>query len=253
MRTVTITGTRETGHKSLAEYADLFEQYLEPFVPAAHFYLGGAVGIDSLALLWLADRTTAAITVVAPGTLSQQPAEAREAVARTRGPHHRDRGARSGRAPVTGLPRTEPVDGRPHVDDHRVPSRLGAVDRHLADDPLHSRAEKAATDRAGVATHRRGLRHYGRMGNRAAGAATLKRLRHGRGLSLAGTARALSQTAMALHQPRLPAVASVQRSVARWESAAPTLPDERYQLLLAHLYARTPAGEMSVGPGSDLG
>ncbi|MFJ1798899.1 hypothetical protein [Streptomyces sp. NPDC088180] len=90
------------------------------------------------------------------------------------------------------------------------------------------------------------------MGNRAAGAATLKRLRHSRGLSLAGTARALSQTAMALHHPRLPAVASVQRSVARWESAAPTLPDERYQLLLAHLYARTPAGQMSVGPGSDL-
>ncbi|WP_308370384.1 DNA-processing protein DprA [Streptomyces sp. McG3] len=85
MRTVTITGTRETGHKSLAEYADLFEQHLGPFVPAAHFYLGGAVGIDSLALLWLADRTTAAITVVAPGTLNQQPAEAREAVARARG------------------------------------------------------------------------------------------------------------------------------------------------------------------------
>ncbi|MEU6044284.1 hypothetical protein [Streptomyces griseus] len=90
------------------------------------------------------------------------------------------------------------------------------------------------------------------MGNRAAGAATLKRLRHSRGLSLAAVARALSQIADALHQPRLPAVASVQRSVARWESAAPTLPDERYQLLLAHLYARTPAGQMAVGAGSDL-
>ncbi|MEG9547437.1 hypothetical protein V5N34_05010 [Streptomyces baarnensis] len=90
------------------------------------------------------------------------------------------------------------------------------------------------------------------MGNRAAGAATLKRLRHSRGLSLAAVARALSQIADALHQPRLPAVASVQRSVSRWESAAPTLPDERYQLLLAHLYARTPAGQMAVGAGSDL-
>ncbi|MEW2067878.1 hypothetical protein [Streptomyces sp. NPDC007346] len=90
------------------------------------------------------------------------------------------------------------------------------------------------------------------MGNRAAGAATLKRLRHSRGLSLAGAARALSEIAVALHRPRLPAVASVQRSVARWESAAPVLPDERYQLLLAHLYARTPAGEMPVGTGSDL-
>ncbi|MEU2070185.1 hypothetical protein [Streptomyces anulatus] len=90
------------------------------------------------------------------------------------------------------------------------------------------------------------------MGTRAAGAATLKRLRHSRGLSLAGVARALTRTAVALHQPRLPAVASVQRSVARWESATPTLPDERYQLLLAHLYARTPAGQMAVGAGSDL-
>ncbi|MFI8161454.1 hypothetical protein ACIF6I_19825 [Streptomyces microflavus] len=90
------------------------------------------------------------------------------------------------------------------------------------------------------------------MGNRAAGAATLKRLRHSRGLSLVAVARALSRIADALHQPRLPAVASVQRSVARWESAAPTLPDERYQLLLAHLYARTPAGQMAVGAGSDL-
>ncbi|MFF4081013.1 hypothetical protein ACFYZN_16655 [Streptomyces sp. NPDC001777] len=90
------------------------------------------------------------------------------------------------------------------------------------------------------------------MSDRAAGAATLKRLRHRRGLSLAGVARALTRIAEDLHHPRLPAVASVQRSVARWESATPTLPDERYQLLLAHLYARTPVGQMAVGPGSDL-
>ncbi|MBM7058131.1 MULTISPECIES: DNA-processing protein DprA [Streptomyces] len=85
MRTVTITGTRQTGHKDLAEYADLFEQYLNPFARAAHFYIGGAAGIDSLALLWLADRTSAAITIVAPGTMDRQPAEAQEAVARSRG------------------------------------------------------------------------------------------------------------------------------------------------------------------------
>ncbi|MFF2535485.1 hypothetical protein [Streptomyces cyaneofuscatus] len=85
MRAVAITGTRKTGHKSLTEYANLFEQYLGPFAPAAHFYIGGAVGIDSLALLWLADQTPASITIVAPGTMSQQPAEAQEAVARTKG------------------------------------------------------------------------------------------------------------------------------------------------------------------------
>lgn len=85
MRTVTITGTRKTDHKTLTEYDALFAQYLGPFAPAAHFYIGGALGVDSLALLWLAGRTTAAITIVAPGTMSRQPAEAQEAVARTRG------------------------------------------------------------------------------------------------------------------------------------------------------------------------
>ncbi|MFJ9621136.1 hypothetical protein [Streptomyces sp. NPDC101181] len=85
MRTVTITGTRRSGHKTPAEYADLLEHYLGPFTQGAHFYIGGATGIDSLALLWLADRTSAAITIVAPGTLGRQPAEAQEAVALPRG------------------------------------------------------------------------------------------------------------------------------------------------------------------------
>ncbi|MET9924090.1 MULTISPECIES: hypothetical protein [unclassified Streptomyces] len=85
MRMVTITGTRRTDHKALTEYDDLFARYLGPFAPAAHFYIGGASGVDSLALLWLAGRTTAAITIVAPGTMSRQPAEAREAVTRARG------------------------------------------------------------------------------------------------------------------------------------------------------------------------
>ncbi|MFB7296477.1 hypothetical protein [Streptomyces rubiginosohelvolus] len=85
MRTVTITGTRRTGHKTTAEYADLFELYLGPFAQGAHFYIGGAAGIDSLALLWLADRTAAAITIVAPSTMGRQPVGAQEAVARSRG------------------------------------------------------------------------------------------------------------------------------------------------------------------------
>lgn len=92
----------------------------------------------------------------------------------------------------------------------------------------------------------------GDVEDRAAGAARLKELRHHRGLSLAAVARALTLLAEKLHQPTLPAVASVQRSVARWEAARPTTPDERYQLLLAHLYARTPAGDVSLGPGSDF-
>ncbi|MFE4667262.1 hypothetical protein ACFRI7_33355 [Streptomyces sp. NPDC056716] len=90
------------------------------------------------------------------------------------------------------------------------------------------------------------------MEDRATGAATLGRLRRQRGLSLSGLARALTAMASDLHQPALPAVASVQRSVARWESARPTLPDERYQLLLAHVYARTPGGDTALGGGTDF-
>ncbi len=83
MRTVAVTGTRNTGHRSPAEYADLFADYLGPFADA-HFYIGGAKGIDSLALLWLAGNTQAAITIVVPGRVDQQPAEARQAITRSR-------------------------------------------------------------------------------------------------------------------------------------------------------------------------
>ncbi|MEU9315740.1 hypothetical protein [Streptomyces sp. NPDC048295] len=89
------------------------------------------------------------------------------------------------------------------------------------------------------------------MDNSTAGAA-LKRLRVRRGLSLADMARALTQIAQGLGVPRLPQIASVQRSLARWESRSPTMPDERYQLLLAHLYATTPGGSRALGEGSDF-
>ncbi|WP_309029338.1 hypothetical protein [Streptomyces alfalfae] len=84
MRTIAITGTRSTGHRSLDEYAGLFASYLGPFSPDALFYIGGAKGIDSLSLLWLAGNSDARIVVVVPGTVDQQPAEARQAIARTR-------------------------------------------------------------------------------------------------------------------------------------------------------------------------
>ncbi|MER5257413.1 hypothetical protein [Streptomyces sp. NPDC002855] len=84
MRTIAITGTRSTGHRSLDEYAALFGEYLAPFGANAHFYIGGAKGIDSLSLLWLAGNSDAQITVVTPGTIDQQPAEARQAIVRCR-------------------------------------------------------------------------------------------------------------------------------------------------------------------------
>ncbi|MBB4794944.1 LOG family protein [Streptomyces nodosus] len=81
---MTITGTRSTEHRPLTEYADLFTRFLSPFAPSAHFYIGGAKGIDSLSLLWLADNTNSGLTIVAPGTVDQQPAEARQAITRAR-------------------------------------------------------------------------------------------------------------------------------------------------------------------------
>ncbi|WP_406341294.1 hypothetical protein [Streptomyces sp. NBC_00648] len=92
------------------------------------------------------------------------------------------------------------------------------------------------------------------MHDKAIGAAALKALRRRRGLSLAETARALIAIAEEIGQPRtsLRTVAGLQRSVARWESAHPPRPDERHQLLLAHLYARTPTGQIALGPGSDF-
>ncbi|MGW2708089.1 hypothetical protein ACWC4J_03700 [Streptomyces sp. NPDC001356] len=90
--------------------------------------------------------------------------------------------------------------------------------------------------------------------DRLVGAATLKRLRLARGWSLADLARAIIGTAADLGQPLDASVASVQRTVARWESrTAPILPGDRYQLLLAHLYARGADGQTSLGAGSDLG
>ncbi|MGW5657484.1 hypothetical protein [Streptomyces humi] len=89
--------------------------------------------------------------------------------------------------------------------------------------------------------------------DRPVGAATLKRLRLARGWSLAGLARAIIAKAAELGQPLDVSVASVQRTVARWETGkGPILPGDRYQLLLAHLYARTADGQTSLGAGSDF-
>ncbi|MGW6054431.1 hypothetical protein [Streptomyces sp. NPDC055189] len=84
MRTVAITGTRSTDHRGLDEYTSLFGCYLGPFVDDAHFYIGGAKGVDSLSLLWLAGTSDAQITIVTPGTVAEQPAEARQAIVRSR-------------------------------------------------------------------------------------------------------------------------------------------------------------------------
>lgn len=72
---VTISGTRATDHRPEHDYTRLFGHYLEPFLRSAdvHLYVGGALGIDTLALRWLMTRTEARITVVVPGTVADQP------------------------------------------------------------------------------------------------------------------------------------------------------------------------------------
>ncbi|WP_131740352.1 hypothetical protein [Actinomadura roseirufa] len=78
---VTITGTRSTGHQPPENYRALFERYVRPFGGDARFFVGGASGIDSLCLRWLASETDAELVVVVPARLGDQPADARHAVA----------------------------------------------------------------------------------------------------------------------------------------------------------------------------
>lgn len=81
-QTVTITGTRSTGHRALTEYQEMFEEYVRPFAsPGVRFHLGGASGIDSLCLLWLAAKTETEIVVAVPAMFADQPADARHAIA----------------------------------------------------------------------------------------------------------------------------------------------------------------------------
>lgn len=87
------------------------------------------------------------------------------------------------------------------------------------------------------------------------GSNLLRHLRESRGWSWADLARALRETAGQLAVTSLTdrRVASIQRTVARWESPTDsTSPGERYQYLLAHLYARTASGTFALGPGSDF-
>lgn len=93
------------------------------------------------------------------------------------------------------------------------------------------------------------------MVDRDVGARLLRQLREGRGWSWADLARALRDTARRLAvAPFMDRqVSSIQRTVARWESVAErTCPGDRYQFLLAHLYARTRTGDVSLGPGSEF-
>lgn len=89
--------------------------------------------------------------------------------------------------------------------------------------------------------------------DRQSGAGALRRLRLSRGWSWSDEARVLRGLARGLHFARIASttLASIRRTVARWESGE-TTPGEQYQVLLAHAYARTSTGAVVLGPGSDF-
>jgi hypothetical protein len=80
-RAITVSGARAIDRHSASGHDELFDQYLAPFAAEdTQFYVGGAVGIDSLALRWLTERSRAAITVVVPATVADQPDDARSEI-----------------------------------------------------------------------------------------------------------------------------------------------------------------------------
>lgn len=81
-RTVTITGARSISITP-ERLASLFDDYLRPFSDSdSRFYLGGAAGIDTAALDWLAENTQVLLTVVVPCTVADQPTAAVESIHR---------------------------------------------------------------------------------------------------------------------------------------------------------------------------
>lgn len=84
-RSVAITGTRSIGDAPVDRLADAFDAYLRPFSdPETHFYVGGASGVDTAALHWLATHSEAALTVVVPCRVIDQPTGSAELIDRLR-------------------------------------------------------------------------------------------------------------------------------------------------------------------------
>lgn len=85
-RSVAITGTRSISDAPVGELAELFQAYLGPFSDStAHFYVGGASGVDTAALRWLAQNSEAALTVVVPCRIVDQPVGSAEVIDGLRG------------------------------------------------------------------------------------------------------------------------------------------------------------------------
>jgi len=91
--------------------------------------------------------------------------------------------------------------------------------------------------------------------SRQDGKRQLRRLREQRGWSWTDEARAIKDMARRLGIGRLveASVPSIRRTIARWESEATTatVPDERYQWVLTHLFARRDE-QFNLGSSSDF-
>ncbi|MCO5996042.1 helix-turn-helix domain-containing protein [Actinoallomurus rhizosphaericola] len=87
---------------------------------------------------------------------------------------------------------------------------------------------------------------------RMCAAQRIRTLRMSRGWSLLDQARALREVARRLRMPTVAQarLSTIQRTIARWENDG-VRPGERYQLLLAHVYADQ-RGTTALGPGSDF-
>lgn len=83
LTSIAISGTRSIDHRADGDYFRLFTDLVAPYAQwgeAVRFYLGGAPGIDTLGLRWLAEETRAILTVVVPAFVAAQPEPARDAV-----------------------------------------------------------------------------------------------------------------------------------------------------------------------------
>ena len=77
---IAITGTRTPGIVD-EDLADRFDRYLAPFDgPASTWLLGGAAGIDTLALRWLTEHGEGDLVVAVPVARADQPSEAGAAI-----------------------------------------------------------------------------------------------------------------------------------------------------------------------------
>lgn len=83
----------------------------------------------------------------------------------------------------------------------------------------------------------------------------LRRLREKRGWSWTDQARAIKAMArrLGIDPTAIASTVSVRRTIARWEShsTSSAVPDDRYQWILAHVYAEH-NDAVEVGPGSDF-